>query len=70
MTDGIWADASEQIWINGQGERFVDEYAERDVLAKASLTLDNGIFYIIYAGSGLKEADGLCKGASLEERCV
>ncbi len=67
MTDGIWADASEQIWINGQGERFVDEYAERDVLAKASLTLDNGIFYIIYAGSGLKEADGLCKGASLEE---
>ena len=29
MTDGIWADASEQIWINGQGERFVDEYAEQ-----------------------------------------
>ena len=24
-------------------------------------------FYIIYAGSGMKEADGLCKGASPEE---
>jgi flavocytochrome c len=66
MTDGIWADASEQIWIDGNGERFVDEYAERDVLAKASLTLDDGIFYIIYAGSGLKEEDGKCKGATLD----
>jgi len=30
----------------------VNEYAERDVLAKASLALDGGIFYIIYAGRG------------------
>ena len=52
MTDGIWADAAEQIWIDGNGNRFVNEYAERDVLAKASLTLDKGIFYIIYAGRG------------------
>lgn len=52
MTDGIWADAAEQIWIDGNGDRFVNEYAERDVLAKASLALDNGIFYIIYAGRG------------------
>lgn len=52
MTDGIWADASEQIWIDGKGKRFVNEYAERDVLAKASLMLDKGIFYIIYAGRG------------------
>ena len=52
MTDGIWADAAEQIWIDGEGNRFVNEYAERDVLAKASLTLKNGIFYIIYAGRG------------------
>jgi len=52
MTDGIWGDASEQIWIDGRGRRFVDEYAERDVLAKASLALDKGIFYIIYAGRG------------------
>ena len=52
MTDGIWADAAEQIWIDGNGNRFVNEYAERDVLAKASLALDGGIFYIIYAGRG------------------
>ena len=52
MTDGIWADASEQIWVDAEGNRFVNEYAERDVLAKASLALDNGIFYIIYAGTG------------------
>ena len=52
MTDGIWADAAEQIWIDGNGDRFVNEYAERDVLAKASLALDGGIFYIIYAGRG------------------
>ena len=29
----------------------VDEYAERDVLAKASMEQPDGIFYIIYAGS-------------------
>ncbi|HEY9053394.1 MAG TPA: FAD-dependent oxidoreductase [Rectinemataceae bacterium] len=52
MTDGIWGDAAEQIWIDGKGNRFVDEYAERDVLAKASLKLDGGVFYIIYAGRG------------------
>lgn len=66
MTDGVWADASEQIWIDGNAKRFVNEYAERDVLAKASLKLDDGIFYIIYAGSGMKEEDGKCKGASLD----
>jgi len=52
MTDGIWGDASEQIWIDGQGNRFVNEYAERDVLSKSSLALENGVFYIIYAGRG------------------
>lgn len=52
MTDGIWGDASAQIWIDGKGNRFVNEYAERDVLAKASLALEDGIFYIIYAGFG------------------
>ena len=61
MTDGVWADASEQVWFDGNGKRFVDEYAERDVLAKASLELEDGIFYILYAGGG--DEDGLCKGA-------
>ena len=66
MTDGIWGDASQQIWIDGEGNRFVNEYAERDVLAKASLALDDGIFYIIYAGSGTNE-NGELTGASLED---
>ena len=65
MTDGVWGDASEQIWIDGEGNRFVDEYAERDVLAKASLALEDGIFYIIYAG--VAGEDGLLKGASLDQ---
>ncbi len=65
MTDGIWADASQQIWIDGSGKRFVDEYAERDVLAKASLELENGIFYIIYAGRAGE--DGTCKGTNMED---
>ncbi|MFV0480286.1 MAG: FAD-dependent oxidoreductase [Anaerorhabdus sp.] len=66
MTDGIWADASEQIWIDGDGNRFVNEYAERDVLAKASLQLDNGIFYIIYAGSGYQTESGKAEGVNPE----
>lgn len=65
MTDGIWGDASQQIWIDGEGNRFVNEYAERDVLAKASLALDNGIFYIIYAGNETNE-NGMLTGASLD----
>lgn len=66
MTDGIWGDASQQIWIDGKGNRFVNEYAERDVLAKASLALDNGIFYIIYAGKDVNE-NGELQGATLED---
>lgn len=66
MTDGIWGDASQQIWIDGEGNRFVNEYAERDVLAKASLALENGIFYIIYAGKDVNE-NGELQGATLED---
>ena len=66
MTDGIWGDASQQIWIDGEGNRFVNEYAERDVLAKASLALDNGIFYIIYAGKDVNE-NGELQGATLDD---
>lgn len=69
MTDGIWGDAAEQIWIDGEGNRFVNEYAERDVLAKASLTLDNGIFYIIYAGRGdIHNPDVMLQGTDYNER--
>ncbi|KPU43753.1 urocanate reductase precursor [Oxobacter pfennigii] len=69
MTDGIWADASEQIWIDGKGNRFVNEYAERDVLAKTSLALEDGIFYIIYAGRGdANKPEQLIKGTKYDER--
>lgn len=69
MTDGIWADAAEQIWIDGKGNRFVDEYAERDVLAKASLKLEDKIFYIIYAGRGnVGKPEELIKGTKYDER--
>lgn len=65
MTDGVWADAGSQIWIDKEGKRFVNEYAERDVLAKASLELEDGIFYIIYAG--VQEADGaMLTGAKID----
>ena len=65
MTDGVWGDASEQIWIDGEGNRFVDEYAERDVLAKASLALEDGIFYILYAGP--VGENGMTTGATLDQ---
>ncbi len=69
MTDGIWGDASAQIWIDGQGNRFVNEYAERDVLAKSSLALENGIFYIIYAGRGdSSNPSQFLKGAEMDGR--
>jgi len=69
MTDGIWADAAEQIWIDGNGNRFVNEYAERDVLAKASLALEDKIFYIIYAGRGnVGKPEELIKGTKYDER--
>ena len=64
MTDGIWADAAEQLWIGADGKRFVNEYAERDVLAKASMAQPDGIFYIIYAGSGMRSGTDTCKGTS------
>ncbi|ABR49144.1 Succinate dehydrogenase [Alkaliphilus metalliredigens QYMF] len=69
MTDGIWADAAEQIWIDGEGNRFVNEYAERDVLAKASLALEDGIFYIIYSGRGdIGNPDEQLKGTEYNAR--
>lgn len=65
MTDGIWGDASEQVWVDANGDRFVNEYAERDVLAKASLQLENGIFYIIYAGSTYGD-NGMLQGVEAD----
>ncbi|MDL2217795.1 FAD-dependent oxidoreductase [Christensenellaceae bacterium OttesenSCG-928-M15] len=68
LTDGSWGSASEQIWIDGAGNRFVNEYAERDVLAKASLALDNGVFYILYAGSNPGDPTAPLQGTRRDEQ--
>ena len=52
MTHGMWGSAESQLWIGADGKRIVNEYAERDVLAKAGLAQKDGIFYIICAGFG------------------
>lgn len=64
MTDGAWADAAKQIWIDNKAERFVNEYAERDVLAKASLKLEDKTFFIIYAG---RPDTDICTGCALDD---
>src|SRR5699024_3767550 len=57
-----------RVLFRSEGNRFVDEYAERDVLAKASLQLEDGIFYIIYAGTNrTSTGDTTVKGASLDD---
>ncbi|MCL1995757.1 MAG: FAD-dependent oxidoreductase [Defluviitaleaceae bacterium] len=51
MTDGHWGPTSSQIWLNRYGERFVNEYAERDVLSRAAFEQGepNGLFWILLA---------------------
>ena len=57
MTDGIWGSAEAQLWIDRYGNRFVNEYAGRDELAFASMALEGGIFYIIWAGPAVAVDD-------------
>ncbi|MBR5560489.1 MAG: FAD-binding protein, partial [Clostridia bacterium] len=47
LFSGIWGSAETQLFINKEGKRYVNEYAERDVLSKAALEQTDGIFYII-----------------------
>lgn len=47
LSGGLWTSAESQVFVNGQGKRFVNEYAERDVLASAALKQKNALFYII-----------------------
>lgn len=47
LSGGLWGSAETQVFVNKQGKRFVNEYAERDVLASAALKQTDGIFYII-----------------------
>ena len=44
---GVWGSAETQLFVNKQGKRFVNEYAERDVLSKAALEQEDGLFFII-----------------------
>lgn len=47
LSGGIWGSAESQVFINKEGKRFVNEYAERDVLSKAALLQTDSLFYII-----------------------
>ncbi|MGI6619932.1 MAG: flavocytochrome c [Bacillota bacterium] len=75
LFNGLWGSAETQVFINKQGKRFVNEYAERDVLAKAALEQEDGLFFIIcdaqIAGDRnldhLIEAEDVIKADTLEE---
>lgn len=47
LSGGVWGSAESQVFVNKDGKRFVNEYAERDVLSKAALAQKDGLFYII-----------------------
>lgn len=47
LSGGVWGSAETQVFVNSDGKRFVNEYSERDVLAKAALEQENQLFYII-----------------------
>lgn len=53
MTDGVWGSAETQVFVNSAGVRYVNEYAERDVLSKAALDQEDGLFYIICDKDGM-----------------
>lgn len=44
---GVWGSAESQVFVNKDGERFVNEYSERDTLAQAALEQEDQLFYII-----------------------
>lgn len=47
LSGGVWGSAETQVFVNKEGKRFVNEYSERDVLAKAALAQKDQLFYII-----------------------
>ena len=57
LFSGIWGSAETQVFVNKEGKRYVNEYAERDVLSKAALEQTDGIFYIICDNKIAKNAD-------------
>ena len=57
LFSGVWGSAETQVFVNKEGKRYVNEYAERDVLSKAALAQTDGIFYIICDNKIAKNAD-------------
>ena len=57
LFSGIWGSAETQVFVNKEGKRYFNEYAERDVLSKAALAQTDGIFYIICDNKIAKNAD-------------
>ncbi len=47
LSGGVWGSAETQVFVNKDGKRYVNEYAERDVLASAALKQEDQLFYII-----------------------
>lgn len=47
LFSGVWGSAETQVFVNKQGKRFVNEYAERDVLSAAALEQEDALFFII-----------------------
>lgn len=47
LSGGLWGSAETQVFVNKEGKRYVNEYSERDVLAKAALAQTDSMFYII-----------------------
>lgn len=47
LFSGVWGSAETQVFVNKDGKRFVNEYAERDVLAEAALEQEDELFFII-----------------------
>lgn len=47
LTDGLLVAPQNYVFVNKEGKRFVNEYAERDVLASAALSQTDGLFFTI-----------------------
>lgn len=47
LTDGLLVAPQNYVFVNKEGKRFVNEYAERDVLATAALNQTDGLFFTI-----------------------
>jgi succinate dehydrogenase/fumarate reductase flavoprotein subunit len=57
LSDGLWGSAETQLWTDRYGYRFVNEYAERDILSFESMALEDGVFFIVFAGPAVDVED-------------